>query len=221
MHTLTRIQQPAESVEEYVADFRSKMHNFGYNDALQMTLVLNGLRSDIKAIAMQHLPYDNLDALVTKARHIEAALKSYNAVQSTLHNTGTSGFQGGAVNAIRQDQDIESAIQKAIEPLNNKLSAIMKQGGRNRYDGPPQQNSSPRYFQQSSSFRQQAPTSQRFNPPGNRRCYVCDSRFHLRDECPHSSDKKRGFAPRANFQNFKRGPAPPFRAGEKPYNKGN
>ena len=80
MYTLTRQQQLGETVEEYVADFRAKMHSFGYNDALQVTLVLNGLRPDIKAIAMQHLPYDNLEALITKTRHIDAALKSYETV---------------------------------------------------------------------------------------------------------------------------------------------
>ena len=219
MHTLSQMQQPAETVEEYVADFRSKMHNFGYNDALQMTLVLNGLRSEIKAIAMQHLPFDNLDALVTKARHIEAALKSYNPVQSAhLHSAGTSGLHGTAVNAVRQDQDIEAAIRKAMEPLHNKLSAFMQQSERGRYGGPTQQVSPPRNFQGNQRFRQQGPPKQRYNNPGDKRCYHCDSKFHFQRDCPHASQEKTRFPPRGSYQGFKRNQAPNFRSGGKPYN---
>ena len=61
------------------------MANFDYNNELQMTLILNGLRSDIKAIVLQHLPFANLEALAAKTKHVEAALKSY--VQATLTAT--------------------------------------------------------------------------------------------------------------------------------------
>ena len=139
MNTIQRHQRPGEGVEECVADCRTKMQTFGYNNALQMTLVLNGLRPDIKAIAMQHLPFENFDVLLTKAKHIEAALKSYDAVASAqvpslvpspsasiLPQTPSPSL---AANMTTRDhmQEVEEAIQRDIAPLDGKLMSIHRQ----------------------------------------------------------------------------------------------
>ena len=76
MATLQKTQLTGESVDAYFTDAQSKLaeHNFPAN--LVMTLLINGLRSDIKGLVMQHQPFDNVDDLLNKARHIESSLRS-------------------------------------------------------------------------------------------------------------------------------------------------
>ena len=76
MATLQKTQLTGETVDAYFTDAQSKLaeHNFPAN--LVMTLLINGLRSDIKGLVMQHQPFDNVDDLLNKARHIESSLRS-------------------------------------------------------------------------------------------------------------------------------------------------
>lgn len=112
MQALTRQQSAGETVDEYIADARAKMANFNYNNDLQMTLVLNGLRPDVKAIVMQHLPFATMDALANKAKHVEAALKSY--IQTSTHLSPIAAPE-------------KSEVQKAIETLTSKVASIAHQ----------------------------------------------------------------------------------------------
>ena len=70
MSLLTRTQRVEKTVDEYVTEARSKMVDYNYYEDLQVTLIINGLRPEIKTIVMQHLQFQNIDALVNKARHL-------------------------------------------------------------------------------------------------------------------------------------------------------
>ena len=210
MNTIQRHQRSGESVEEYVADYRAKMQTFGYNNALQMTLVLNGLRPDIKAIAMQHLPFENLDVLLTKAKHIEAALKSYDVAASAqvpslvpspsvsvLPQTPSPSL---AANMTTRDHmhEVEEAIQKAIAPLDGKLKSIQRQmGNTNRFSGRQAYPATPSPPQ----IRERAPQQYR-NGSATTRCFVCDSRMHFQRDCPHSRTGNAGNTFNPNWRGY-------------------
>ena len=167
------------------------MNNFGYDENLPMTLILNGLRPDIKAIVLQHLPFNNLDALSVKAKHAESALKSY--VNSASTFSGATNMSSGLIaNATSPSVSIEAVVQRAIEPLCTKLNALTKGAARGNNLRPPcvdQGRFQPRSWQQ-PAFRP-APSKFSFrgtNAEGSaRRCYVCNSPFHLQRNCPHAS----------------------------------
>ena len=74
-------------------------------------LIINGLRSDVKTIVMQHLPFETMDALANKAQHVEAALKP--CVQAISHITNT---------AVQEKSD----VHKAIEALTRKVASIVQ-----------------------------------------------------------------------------------------------
>ena len=206
MKNLARHQQPKESVDEYIADYRNAMRNFQYDDNLQMTLILNGLRPEIKAIVMQHLPFQNIEEMSTKAKHVESALKSY-VETPNVSNVGHSATL--AVNMTREEhqlnvRDVEEVIRKAIEPISDKLHNLSFRGAHKEYGDRRGSSSQGRFttFMQPGFSR--AP-SQRFQgrgrgngDPTNKRCYVCESRFHLRRECPHVNFRGRDDVGRGN-----------------------
>lgn len=116
MQVLARHQLPTESVDEYILDATSKMANFNYNEELQMTLLINGLRSDVKAIMLQHLPFANIDALKAKAIHVEAALKPYVQAAPAI-----------APHANATDLDIGQSlcsITAMVAELTNRLNSL-------------------------------------------------------------------------------------------------
>ena len=164
MQALARQQLPTETVDEFIADARAKMANFNYNNKLQMTLILNGLRSDVKAIVLQHLPFANIEALAAKAKHVEAALKSYvQAVPTTMPQ----------VNATDLD------IGQAIGGLTAKVAALA--GQINRAEQRPQGRGA--YKEASWQDQQQV-----------KRCFICDSDQHLKRDCPQGQyDRQRQF----------------------------
>lgn len=139
MQALARQQLPTETVDEYIADARAKMANFNYNNDLQMTLILNGLRSDVKAIVLQHLPFANIEALAAKAKHVEAALKSY--VQATP-------------TATQQANAVDLDLGQALGGLTAKVAALAGQinrgatrpRGQGGYRAPPWQDQEKRCF---------------------------------------------------------------------------
>ena len=54
MATLTRVQQTGETVDAYFTDARSKLEEHQFPANFEITLLMNGLRSDIKGLVMQH-----------------------------------------------------------------------------------------------------------------------------------------------------------------------
>ena len=205
MQTLARTQQPGESVDEYVADSRSKMGPYNYDDALKMTLILNGLRPEIKAVVMQHMPFNNIDVLATKAKHVEVALKLY--LQTNLQPAVVKTVN---VSAARQDTldmgEVRKAIEEAMEPLSIELAAIIdqvrsenvtesqRQNGRSRrrqgFDGVtrPSSVTETRCLECGSVFHmlRDCPhmNGGRQHPQDGQRCYECNSSYHLRSSCP-------------------------------------
>ena len=90
MAVLSRTQRPGESVDEYITDTRSKMADYNYGHELQMTLLTNGLTPEIKSVVMQHLPFQDIDALINKARYVESAIKSQSALSLTSYVSNSS-----------------------------------------------------------------------------------------------------------------------------------
>ena len=197
---LVRHQQPTESVDEYIADYRNTIQNFAYDNNMQMTLILNGLRAYIKAIVMQHLPFNNIEELTTKAKHVESALKSYivtpsvSSVGQPLPKTQVTS-PSLAVKLAREEahlsmKGVEDAVRKAIEPLNDRLHTLSLSRAQ------------PSQFY-NRGFRRPGlsrPIQQRFQGRGrgngnlaNKRCFVCESRFHLQRDCPHTEVKRENY----------------------------
>ena len=52
------------------------MVDFSYDNNLHMTLLGSGLRPEIKTSVMHHLQFDDVEEHITKAIHIESALKA-------------------------------------------------------------------------------------------------------------------------------------------------
>ena len=183
MQTLQRQQQVNESADDYVSDYQSKMRNFGYDDNLQMTLILNGLRPEIKAIVMQHLPFADLDALITKVKHVESALRSSmlspNVPFANAASTQASSLHSNAV--IEESptltlKDVEAAISRALQPLNSRISHAY----RPRYE-PPQTFNQPGFQQRPQRFQGRGHGS-----GSPLRCFICNSKFHLKRDCPEN-----------------------------------
>ena len=162
IEALQRQQKSTELVEEFAAETKSRLANHGYNANQQMTIILNGLRPEIKSVVMQHLPFENTEQLITKAKHVEQALKSY--------------VQGNLAPSLKTEENKE--VKSAIDKLTANVTAMQRgletgrfqQRGRgrgvNRAHRPPQQQQ-----------QQQQP---------QKRCFVCFSSNHLQRNCPQN-----------------------------------
>lgn len=195
MSLIQRMQLPAESVEEFIADSKAKMVSFGYNNNLQMTLILNGLRPEIKAIVLQHLPFENIEALQTKAKHVESALKSY--IQSEVTPTA---------NVAQSTQPAElRTLEKAIEKLSLDVAQIAQQVQYGQSNPPKYGNGNQSGFNQPRRF--QNPRPRQNDPAFVKRCFQCNSPGHFKRDCPEN--RQRGGRNNAPFR--RRGDSQPRR----------
>ena len=188
MQTLSRSQKPTETVDEYIADAKAKMATYQYDDRLQITLLLNGLRPEIKAITMQHMPFASVDALATKAKHVEAALKSYLQMTTPTPAPATEVQVGATFKEDAFDmKEIKKVVDEAVKPLSTELSVLAEKvrprnfaaKGFTRPPGPGIGRGHGRAY----------PTYRGNQPPhrnDDKQCYICGSAFHLKRDCPRN-----------------------------------
>ena len=184
---LSHHQQASEKVEEFAAETKARLANLGYNANQQMTIIINGLRPDIKSVVMQHLPFANVDALVSKAKHVEQALKCY--VQGNITKPKEENDKDREVAAaIEKLTSNVTAMQRAVESQNAKQSNRQRGPDRNsvRRQQPQQDRrcytcNSPHHLQRDCRQNQ---------PRMTRRCYTCGNPNHLRRNCPEQSQRQ-------------------------------
>ena len=82
MAVLSRSQCPSEIMDEYITDAHSKMVDYKYDNALQITLLISGLRPEIKMSVLQHLPFDDIEALTTLSLPLKRKVYSPSHVAS-------------------------------------------------------------------------------------------------------------------------------------------
>ena len=129
MASLSRIQQPRESVDVYITEARAMMMEHNYDDDLQMTLLLNGLRPDIKGLVIQHLPFPNLRGFVHKCRHVEASLQISKFDSHLSNGTYTSVVKSSPDTHVVTVNDIEklgyalNSLVTRIDNLERKVNA--------------------------------------------------------------------------------------------------
>ena len=186
-------QKQSELVEEFVAETKFKLNTQGYNENQQMTIILNGLRPEIKSVVMQHLPFDNFEQFVTKAKHVEQALQNY-----VIGNL-----------ASPRPTDENQDVKKALEELTANVAAMQQQvetgtfqqwrRGRGTatatypqvYDAKTKRCyicNSPSHLQRQCLQNQSAP----------RRCFICGDWNHLKRYCPQTSQ----YQPTFGYQHY-------------------
>lgn len=210
---MAKSQQESETVEEYAAEAKTRLHNLGFNDAQQISIIINGLRPDIRSVVLQHLPFETVEALVSKAKNVEQALKNYVKGLPTTAKTETT-TNDGVKEAIQKLTANVTAMQKAMENKDqrgngNGASRFQQQRGNQRRDGPPK-----RCYLCNSPGHLQRDCQQ-----GNiRRCYNCGKPGHLRRDC-RQNQQGRG----NGRQDFRSGPhvPPRFNGGNNYNNWGN
>ena len=158
---LSKQQQASESVEEFAAETKTRLANLGYNPNQQMTIIINGLRPDIKSVVLQHLPFATVEALINKAKHVEQALKSY--------------IKGDATK--RPDDEKDKDVRAAIEKLTANVTAIQR-AVETRTSHP----NRGRGFSQTQRSRQL--------DPNERRCFLCNSPHHLQRDCKQNQSQQ-------------------------------
>ena len=119
LSTIQRTQQASESVDAYFTETRAKLAEHNFPAQLSISLLINGLRPDIKTLVLQHQPFAGIDDLIDKARHIEAALKS------TPTPSTTSAF-----NAIAREDlmvtmgDLDRAKKDMVDELSKTFQTM-------------------------------------------------------------------------------------------------
>lgn len=207
LQAIQRTQQSGETVDEYFVDFCSKIEEHNFDPAFKQTLIINGLRSDIKGLVIQHQPFNDVNELLNKARHIEASLK---ATQVNPYVCPTIPVLAATTK--------EEMFATTGDLMKLETSIVDKVVGR----------------LQQTKLREESDYQQpRQFPPGRSqnnipRCYNCNSTKHFRRDCPFGERYNRSsfrnstegaarhlpFRGRGNFQNHTSGARrfnnPPF-----------
>ena len=196
MAVLSRSQRQGESVDEYVTDARSKMVDYNYDNDLQMTLLINGLRPDIKTPVMQHLPFNNVDELITKARHIESALKTQGILTLPTYQMNLAASSTSVHNAPdNTSPDQLKDFQEVIQNLSEKFEQLSKQLTKPQRFKPPEPRSQWHQHQQINYGRSPQwqkpwglPQNVRGRPPPTNqkpdlRCWKCGTLGHVQKNC--------------------------------------
>ena len=160
LSTLQRVQQPSESVDAYFTEARAKLIAHNFPEELCITLLLKGLRADIQSVVLQHQPFNNVDDLLSKARHIEVALRAAPQIPSPA-----SAFAAVSKSDLMVTMgDLAQAKKDMVEEIVEKMQNLTQ---REKSPGPVR------------SF----PRRVRFNEPYPS-CFRCGRSNHFARNCP-------------------------------------
>lgn len=165
--TLTRVQQVGETVDAYFTDARSKLEEHRFPAHFEITLLINGLRADVKGLVMQHQPFATVDALLHKARHIEASLRS-NPV-----NPYVTPVAPVLANVTKEEMivtcgDLEKMRQGLVEQIAKQVQELGLGQTSHQYVAP-----------------KAGPRQVRFAGDNNS-CYTCGRTSHYARDCPYN-----------------------------------
>ena len=188
MATLTNHQLPNQTVDEYIMNSRERMVEFGFNLQLQVTLLLNGLRPELRSIMLQHLPFNDIDAFIDKAKHVEAAVASKMAL-GPQNVVSTPVFP---VNMCPEDDNeavVKSAVDKMVSIVQKKLSNMQFSEPDDQFSrGRPRNKQKVRFSDTSRSGERE------------RRCFNCSSKYHLQRNCPDLYSNVRSYPQRGSYR---------------------
>ena len=212
MSLLTLTQRVGETVDEYVTEARSKMVDYNYDEDLQMTLIINGLRPEIKTVVMQHLPFQDIDALVNKARHVESALKiqiplflpkySANTVKMA-----TDSFEDDSPSHLKVlEGNIETLTKKfdsLVQEFNQALKSEIHSSPTARWcpiDNKHSWTSQPNYQSRQPNYRRnqvyndyqssRPVVRERDSSKRSSGCWTCGQHRHFQSQCPQNIPKE-------------------------------
>lgn len=198
---LARCQLPNETVDQYITEAREKMIQYGYGEDLQMTLLINGLKPNIRSVVLQHLPFDNLNAFITKAKHVEAAVATMPAYTTSPYLPPSSmKYQGQdcvvftsdtpekvwqQANMLSSDrEDMKLELKQTLDDFMSKIEHRLENLCISK-DNEQNTRAEPR-----NKLKKGSPVRTRAQTPPTQRCYICDSRFHIQRNCPEKINNK-------------------------------
>ena len=168
------------------------MVDYNYDDNLQMTLLISGLRPEIKTSVMQHLPFNDVEELITKARHIEFALKAQSVLSLSSYPMNLAASSTVVKSAV--DSTISKDLQDVIQGLSDKFEQLSKQIIRSQWPNQPEERNRwqrpqmPNNARRSPWLRSNVPSQQqRYFTPNNREvvptCWKCRTKGHVQRDC--------------------------------------
>ena len=186
MAILSRVQTDSESVDEYVLASRSQMEAYNYDPNLQITLLINGLKSELKAAVMQHLPFENMEAFITKAKHIESALKLKSQTPMALStytvNVATEERGQPVKQEVKRLEDSVNSLAEKFDGLSRKLFNWKSNATTEHWRNKPS-------YQRNVRFNTPPVNSYSSGTSGangrNVRCWHCNTIGHIRSKCPN------------------------------------
>ena len=209
MAVLSRTQRVGETFDEYITEARSKMIDYNYDFQRQMTLLINGLRPEIKSAVMQHLPFADIDAFVTKARHVESALASQNVLSIPGYTSNLAKLEEDNSFSPSRNHQLKS-LESNLQDLSSKFEVFAKELARqneatkqltDRAYTFQRSNNRPQGFGASQNRPSRNDQGSRFrdpnfwhNPPRSRstvaiQCWSCGQMGHMQHECHQDSPR--------------------------------
>ena len=123
---IQRVQGPTESVDNYICDALQRMTDLNYDANLQIALLINNMRPELKAALLQHLPFENIQALSRKAGHVEEAMKCCYAPtpEQSKSVDFTSTSLRGNTQMVRSDDAVNEQLTDKFSKLTTQLSSL-------------------------------------------------------------------------------------------------
>ena len=181
-------------------NLREKMVEYDYNEDLQVTLLLNGLLPQLKSLVLQHLPFENMEAFITKTKHIEAAIESNQNVLQNPQNIYTvpivsnSNFPVNMGTEKENEDIVKTAVEKVVNIVRKRLGHMKQEQKEDDEDD---------QFRGRSRNRQKVwfqDDTQSFEKDRYTRCFTCGSFYHLQRDCNAFQPRFRSYSPRGSFR---------------------